>query len=420
MTGRESITPPHRYRDNDKAVGIGNAFWDMSERNGLAGIVAELDDGLLRTADGHEFVNFTCCSYLDLDSHPEVIEGAVAALRRFGVLDHCIPRSRVQIPALLELEASLGELWDADVVSAISAGVASAGLLPLVASGHLGDGTRPLMVFDKYCHVSMANAKPACADETEVVTCAHHDLGFLEDMCKRYERVCYVVDGADSLGGYAPVKELNDLQDRYGLLVYFDDSHSVSAYGERGMGYVRENSRLQDARTVTVATLNKAFGTSGAAIVLDGFDKSVLRVIERFAGALSYSQPMNTAAVGASLASAAIHRTPELVTRQTRLAANIELFDSLVRTAQSGAEFPIRVVPMGDDAVIDAGRRVFEAGFYVSPVFFPIVPRGTAGLRVMMRAGQTVDQIRSLCRVLVEVGADAVTLADEVPGGVLR
>ncbi|XVV06116.1 aminotransferase class I/II-fold pyridoxal phosphate-dependent enzyme [Actinosynnema sp. CA-248983] len=399
------IDPTHRYRNNDKAIGVGNAFWDMSERNGLAGIVADLDDGVLRTADGHEFVNFTCCSYLDLDSHPAVIEGAVAALRRFGVLDHCIPRSRVQIPALLELEASLGELFGADVVSAISAGVASAGLLPLIASGHLGNGVRPLMVFDKNCHVSMAGAKPSCADETEVVSCDHHDVGFLEDMCKRYRRVCYVVDGSDSLGGYAPVRELAELQEKYGLLVYYDDSHSISAYGERGIGYVRSHCPVLDERTITVATLNKAFGTSGAAIMLDGYPKQVLRIVERFAGALSYSQPMNTAAVGASLASAEIHRTPELGMLQKRLYANIELFDSLLASEQSGSAYPIRVVPVSDEAVVAAGRRVFEAGFYVSPVFFPIVARGTAGLRVMLRAGQTEEQIRSLCAVLGEATA---------------
>jgi 7-keto-8-aminopelargonate synthetase-like enzyme len=405
MTERTTITPAHRYRNNDKAVGIGNAFWDMSEQNGLAGIVAELEDGVLRTAGGHEFVNFTCCSYLDLDSHPEVIEGAVAALRRFGVLDHCIPRSRVQIPALLELEASLGELFGAEVVSAISAGVASAGLLPLIASGHLGNGVRPLMVFDRNCHVSMAGAKPACAEETEVVTGNHHDVGFLEDMCKRYERVCYVVDGSDSLGGYAPVRELAELQEKYGLLVYYDDSHSLSAYGERGIGYIRSHCPVLDERTITVATLNKAFGTSGAAIMLDGYPKRTLRVIERFAGALSYSQPMNTAAVGASLASAEIHRTEELTTLQRRLRANIELFDRHIKTEQTGTTYPIRVVPMTDETVIEAGRRVYEAGFYVSPVFFPIVSRGTAGLRVMLRAGQTDEQIRRLCTVLLEVSA---------------
>jgi 7-keto-8-aminopelargonate synthetase-like enzyme len=405
MSGRKTIAPTHRYRNNDKAVGIGNAFWDMSEQNGVAGIVAELEHGLLRTAAGHEFVNFTCCSYLDLDSHPKVIAGAIAGLRRFGVLDHCIPRSRVQIPALLELEASLGELFGADVVSAISAGVASAGLLPLIASGHLGNGIRPLMVFDRNCHVSMAGAKPSCADETEVVTCDHHDVGFIEDMCKQYERVCYVVDGSESLGGYAPVRELAELQERYGLLVFYDDSHSISAYGERGIGYIRSHCPVLDERTITVATLNKAFGSSGAAILLDGYPEKTLRVIERFAGALSYSQPMNTAAVGASLASAEIHRTEELTTLQRRLQANIELFDTYIETNQTATTCPIRIVPMSDETVIEAGRRVYAAGFYVSPVFFPIVARGTAGLRVMLRAGQTDEQIRRLCAVLAEVGA---------------
>ncbi|HZN70371.1 MAG TPA: aminotransferase class I/II-fold pyridoxal phosphate-dependent enzyme [Micromonosporaceae bacterium] len=414
MTGRRAITPTHRYRNNDMAIGIGNAFWDMSERNGLAGIVAELDAGVLRTAAGHEFVNFTCCSYLDLDSHPAVVEGAVAALRRFGVLDHCIPRSRVQIPALLELEASLGELFNADVVAAISAGVASAGLLPLVASGHLGNGVRPLMVFDRTCHVSLAGAKASCADETEVVTCRHHDIEFLADVCRRYERVCYVVDGSDSLGGYAPVTALAELQERYGLLVYYDDSHSISAYGERGVGYVRSHCPVLDDRTITVATLNKGFGTSGAAILLDGFPTATLRVIERFAGALCYSQPMNTAAVGASLASAEIHRSAELTTLQRRLRANIELFDMSVATEQAGTTYPIRIVPLSDATVIEAGRRVFEAGFYVSPVFFPIVARGTAGLRVMLRAGQSAEQIRRLCAVLVEVGAQPSSSRQEV------
>jgi 7-keto-8-aminopelargonate synthetase-like enzyme len=69
---------------------------------------------------------------------------------------------------------------------------------------------------------------------------------------------------------------------------------------------------------------------------------------------------------------------------------------------------------MSDDTVIEAGRRVYERGFYVSPVFFPIVARGTAGLRVMLRAGQTDEQIRSLCRVLLEVGASRAVALPEV------
>lgn len=395
-------TLPRRnlYRNNEVAINIGNAFWSESEANGVAGIVAELRGDTLETPDGHRFKNFCCCSYLDLDSHPKVIQGAIDALRRFGVLDHCIPRSRVQIPALLELEAALSELFGAQVVSAISASVATAGVLPLLASGHLTGKERPVMAFDKTCHVSMATVKPICADETEVVTIRHHDLDALEDLCKSRRCVAYVCDGSDSLGGYAPVDSLLDLQSRYGLYLFFDDCHSISICGDRGEGYVRSLMPELSSRIIIVATLNKAFGTSGGAVMFGGRSSDELRIVERFAGAMSFSQPMNTAAVGASIASAEIHTSSELGTLQRRLAKNIEFFDDRMRTPHFGETYPIRVIPCSEEDVIPTARRVFEAGYYASPVFFPIVKKGSAGLRVMIRAGHSEDDITGLVSVL--------------------
>ena len=399
------------YRNNAKAIGIGNEFWNASEAAGLAGIVADLEGPELVTEAGHRFKNLCCCSYLDLDRHPDVVNGAIEALRRYGTLDHCIPRARVQIPALLELEAVLGELFQADAVSAISASVASLGVLPLIASGHLTGGERPIMLFDKWAHVSMASAKPACADETEVITIKHHDLNAIEDYCRTGKPVCYVCDGSDSLGGYAPVEALRDLQDRYGLYVYYDDCHSISVYGDRGQGYVRSHLDHVDSRTIIVATLNKAFGASGAVVLFGERSHQDLKVVERFAGPLSYSQPMNTAAVGAGLASAKLHLTPELKRLQDKLQTNIALLDSLCPTRHAGETYPIRVLDFAEDEVIEAGRRVFEAGFYASPVFFPIVPRGNAGLRVMMRAELTSDDLHRF--------AEAVTGKTPEPQGAL-
>lgn len=399
------------FRNNEKMVSIGNTFWAEATRHGLAGIVGELRDGRLHTPDGHSFTNFSCCSYLDLDQHPKVIDGAISALRRFGVLDHCITRARVQLPALQELEASLSELFGAQIVTAISASVATSGVLPLLASGHLTGGKKPLMIFDKNCHVSMLHAKPICADETEVETCPHHDLAYIEERCKKYDTVCYVCDGADSLGGYAPVRELTALQQKYNLHVYYDDSHSLSAYGERGVGYVRSHLTELDERTIIVATLNKAFGASGAAIMLGKRTQEELHIIDRYAGAIGYSQPMNTAAVGACMASAEIHRTPELATLQHKLASNIALFDSLVATPQAGSTFPIRLVSVPDAQVIQRAVDIYNAGFYVSPVFFPVVARGTAGLRVMMRAGQTEREITELASMINSTPANAAKAA---------
>ncbi len=391
----------NQFRNNRKMVDIGTQFWNDSEKYGLAGITGELKNNTLHTKEGHQFVNFSCCSYLDLDQHPKVIEGAINSLKRFGVLDHCITRARVQIPALSELEASLSELFKARVTTAISASVATQGLLPLMASGHLAaNGERPLMIFDKNCHVSMYDVKPVCADETEIVTCKHHDLDFIEDALKKYKSVCYVCDGADSLGGYAPVEELQLLQQKYGLNVYYDDSHSISAFGKNGIGYVRSKYDELDEHTIINGTLNKAFGASGAALMFGGRSNEVFRIVERFGGAMGYSQPMNTAGIGACLASAEIHRTEEIHQLQAKLQQNIALFDSLISTPQQGSTYPIRLVKVPDEKVIDLAQQIYHSGYYVSPVFFPVIARGTAGLRVMMRVGQTEEQIKDLVRII--------------------
>ncbi|HBL27689.1 MAG TPA: 2-amino-3-ketobutyrate CoA ligase, partial [Acidobacteria bacterium] len=81
---------------------------------------------------------------------------------------------------------------------------------------------------------------------------------------KKYPRVAYVADGAYSLGGTAPVEGLLELQDRYGLFLFFDDSHSLSVTGAMGEGYARSLMPDQlNPLTTIVASLGKAFGGSG-------------------------------------------------------------------------------------------------------------------------------------------------------------
>jgi len=401
----KTIAAHNRFRNNEKAIGIGNEFWEATARNGLSGIVANLvGEGYLETEGGHRFLNFSCCSYLDLDSHPKIIEGAIDALRRYGVLDHCISRIRIQLPALLELEESLTSLFRAKVVTAISASAATAGVLPLMASGHLCGNRKPVMIFDKNAHFSMNLYKSVCGDETEVLTSPHNDMGYIEDACKKYGHVAYVCDGTYSMGGHAPVDDLLALQDRYGLFIYFDDSHSLSIMGEKGEGYIRSNIEDFNENTIIVATLNKAFGTSGGVIMFGPKGKHLALLLERFGGPLAWSQPMNIAAIGASLAAAEIHRSPELKRRQERLQRHITLFDERVDSEQRGNGFPIKLVGASNDKVMATGLKLYQEGFYVSPVFFPIVPRNQAGLRVMVRAGVQESEILRLCDIIAEAG----------------
>jgi 7-keto-8-aminopelargonate synthetase-like enzyme len=393
----------HRFRNNASAIKDGNQAWDVALDHGLIDMRVDYDsDGRLRRLDGHRFVNLCSCSYLGLASHPALLDGAIAALRSQGAIDLPISRIRLRLNLLEEFEERLSRLMGARTISAVTCSAATAGVLPLVASGHLSaDGQPRVMVFDKFAHFSMNLIKPICADETTVLTGPHNDLNYLEDACKKYGRVAYVCDGVYSTGGVAPIKELLALQDRYGLFLFVDDSHSLSLWGERGEGYARSSMTEVNPLTVIVASLGKGFGTSGGIIMLGATQFEP--VLTRFGGPLAWSQGLNVPAIGASLASIELHRTPELGRLQRQLQANIVLFDELVATAERGNGFPLKMIRIGDaDETVRASQLILERGFYTSAVFFPIVRRGEAGLRIMLRADNTFEDIRAFAAALHE------------------
>src|SRR3546814_17889678 len=95
--------------------------------------------------------------------------------------------------------------------------LANLGALPLIASGHLTGGVKPVVAFDRLCHASLAYHKPVVAAETEVVTVDHNDLSALESLCEAKGCVAYICDGVYSMGGEAPLQALMRLQERYNL-----------------------------------------------------------------------------------------------------------------------------------------------------------------------------------------------------------
>lgn len=394
----------HRFRNNQKAIPIGNQGWDKAQEQNMIDLKVRVGpDGRYRDQEtGHEFVNLCSCGYLGLHNHPAVIEGAIDALRSERVINTPLTRTRMRLGVLDELEAELSDLYRARAITTLSASAAISGVLPLIASGHLAGGEPPVMVFDKFCHFSMNHMKPVCADETLVLTAPHNDLDYLEDVCRKHPRVAYVADGVYSTGGAAPVPELLELQDRYGLFLFFDDSHSLAAWGERGQGYVRTHLPEMNPRTVVVCSLNKGFGGSGGVVMVATGDQETL--LSRFGGPMLWSQHLPVPSIGADLASARLQRTPELPLRQKRLRENVALFDSLVDTEERGDGFAIRLVRIGsEEGAVEGAKEMMERGFYTSPVFFPTVARGRAGMRIMLRADHDPADVRAFCEAVREV-----------------
>lgn len=397
----------HAYMNIKKSARISHDFWETTTEAGMFDIVAAgLGEGRHRSlADGHEFVSMSSYSYLGLDTHPKIVQGAIDAVRAEGALNTSTSRMRIRFAALRDAEDALSELFDVEAVTVASCAAAAWASLPLLASGLLTDGTPPLMVFDKNAHFCLNAMKPNVADEAPLTTVRHNDVDALEDLCRQHPQVAYVADGVYSTGGKAPIEELLRLQEKYGLFLFFDEAHGISTVGERGRGAVLEAMGGINDRTLIITSLNKGFGASGGAIFLGRKGSPARRdVALRNGGPLMWSQRINTAGLGAVLASAELHRSDELPLLQRRLQRNIDLFDSLLPTTLSGDGLPIRFVDIGsEDATVRLAQALLERGYYASPIFFPVIARGKAGLRLMLRANMSAAEIEDFCRQLKEL-----------------
>lgn len=364
----------------------------------------------------HAVVDFVRCSYLGLDNHPKIVGGALEAIERYGTLHWSCARTRLNFGLIGELEENLSELFDARVIVYTTVLAANMGALPILASGHLTGGKKPVMVFDQSAHATLAFHKGTIAEETEVVTVAHNDLQAIETICREKGTVAYICDGVYSMGGGALIEDLLALQRRYGLFLYIDDAHGISIFGRNGEGYARSQiaGPLGD-RTIIAASLGKGFGASGGLIMLGTSRQEDL--FRSFAIAHAFSASPNVAAIGAALASAALHRTPELHRLQAALQDRLQLFDRLFETSSTHGKLPIRLVTIGDELVsIGAARAILDHGFYVSAVFFPTVSRGGSGLRICPTAGHLPEDIERLCKALVAiVPTDAAPKAPTSP-----
>jgi 7-keto-8-aminopelargonate synthetase-like enzyme len=391
---RTDVTGPHRHRNNATMLKLADPAWRAAAEAGLIGIHVDTPDAnnrLVVREDGHEFVNMCSVGYLGLNHHPAVVQGAIDALREAQATWLVVSTTRIRHNLLVRMEEELGELFGAHVLPGTSCTALTAGILPLVASGHVTDGQPRVMVFDRYCHFCMSYVKPVCAEETLVLTCDHNDLDYLEDVCRTYPRVAYVADGAYSMGGAAALAGLKELQDRYGLFLYIDDSHSLSILGEHGEGFIRSRLEMNEL-TVIAASLGKGFGTGGGIAMLGS--REMFEFLHRNAGPVGWSQNMSLPLVGASLASAAIHRSPELGLLQRRLQDNIDHFDRVFPTQFAGNGLPVRRITVGEaDDAVRLSAALYRRGFYSSAVFFPIVPQGEAGLRIMLRADLAPERI---------------------------
>lgn len=94
-------------------------------------VVARAGQNNLRDIDtDRNFVNLCSCSYLGLNSHPDVLQGGIDALRSQGITGLSMAEYKIRLSIMEELEEELRNLFNEPILPAISCSALTAGIFP--------------------------------------------------------------------------------------------------------------------------------------------------------------------------------------------------------------------------------------------------------------------------------------------------
>jgi 5-aminolevulinate synthase len=235
---------------------------------------------------------------------------------------------------------------------------------------------------DELNHASMIAGMRASRCEKRIWR--HNDLAHLEELLAAAPADAPKVVAFESVysmdGDTAPIHAICDLAERYGALTYLDEVHAVGLYGEHGGG-VSERDGAAHRIDIVEGTLGKAFGVMGGYVAADSV---IVDAIRSTAASFIFTTALAPAIAAGALASVRhLRERNDLRIRHQERAARLK---RLLREAG----FPVmpsttHIVPLliGDPRCCKAisDTLLDEYGFYVQPINYPTVPKGTERLR---------------------------------------
>jgi len=342
----------------------------------------------LRPRAAHEEVlDLAGNDYLGLSCAPEVRRAAADAALAWGAGAGASRLVTGTTELHAELEHALAEFTGRSAALVFSTGY-HANLSAVTA---LAD-KQALIVSDAHVHASLIDAARLSRAQIRVVPHNDPESVRAELAAAGQRRAIVLTESIFSvLGDAAPLPELAEICAEHDALLLVDEAHGLGVAGSGGRGLVREHGLAAHPHVVMTATLSKALGAMGGAVL--GSAELVDHLVNR-ARPFIFDTGLAPAPTAGALA--ALHRLrsePELPQRIHTWGA--EIADRLGVPRSDGA---VLSVPMPSPrAAVDAQEQARQAGVRVGCFRPPSVPDGVSRLRITCRADLTdTDRARAL------------------------
>jgi glycine C-acetyltransferase len=352
------------------------------------------------TIEGKPTIMLSANNYLNLTTHPKVIDAMVEATKKYGSGSGSVRAIAGTMDIHLEAEKKVAEFKKVESSLIYSAGyTANVGLIPTLVSG-----PQDVIISDQLNHGSIIDGVRLTKASRGVY--AHNDMGELEAVLQQHkdsERKLIITDGVFSMDGdMAPLDEIHKLADEYDAMIYVDDCHGEGVLGDGGAGIV-DHFKLQGKVDFEVGSFSKALGVQGG--ILAGSEMTRTYALNHSRSwLLSGSQPPGVAAAQ----KAAVEVLMDEPEHHQKLWENTNYFRKELQSLgfDTGVSTtPIIPVMCGESSVAKAMTRALgDEGVMAGAIVFPMVARDKARIRTQMSAGLTRTDLDEVLRLFEKVG----------------
>ena len=366
----------------------------------------------MRQADGSFRDTLCFCSnnYLGLANHPEVVEAGIKALRDYGAGTASVRFICGTFTPHEQLEQTIAKYMGTESsYTFVSCWNATEALFPTFCEA--GD----VIVSDELNHACIIDAMrltPVIKKGVKKKVYKHSDMDSLREKLAECERdpeitgqIWVITDGVFSMeGDIAKLALIRSLCDEFDAKLVVDDSHGHGVMGDTGRGTHEYCGLVNCDGSAKVdyftGTLGKALG-GGAGGFIAGPKRGTELVIQRGRPTLFSNALPVTVAASANKAIEILMAEPE---RVQKLRDNTAYARKQITAAGFDViESPTAICPIivGDTAkAISMSKRLMELGVFVIGFGFPVVPEGTARLRIQMSAAHETSHIDELVGAL--------------------
>ena len=361
-------------------------------------------DSKIKEKDGHvhDVIMLGSNSYLNLSTHPQVMEGARQALEKFGYGMGAVSNYAGITEIHKELEARIAKFHGTEDAIVFPSGYgANVGIVSALC------GKNDVIINDAANHASIFDGCVLSGAEIKVFP--HRDMKGLERILSRLPEEktgrLIITDGVFSMDGdMAYLDQIVELAQKYNCRIMVDDAHGVGIVGPTGRG-TAEHYNVMDKIDLHVGMLSKGPGGLGGYCAAS---REVVQYLRLYARSYFFSTALPASVAGGLNEVFKLLETDNAGRKQLWENTNY-LKQKLVEKGFDIGHSQSAVVPVmvySEPILFEMYDKLRKRGVYVNIVTYPAVRRKECRLRLCTMKDLTFEQIDKAVEIITELGRE--------------